>query len=684
MKRLIKGLFLSVIGLATVGLIGCEKEAHVHSYTAVVTAPTCMRSGYTTYTCSCGESYEGEKTAPLGHYGGEATCQREAVCEDCGYEYGEFGDHVFENAYCVECGEYEGSMDLAYSLNEDENSYSLLNAGVCISEEISIPSFYMDKPVTAVADYALFEYNSIKKIRLPKTVTNVGAFAFSSCRLLEEIKIDAGNTAFKVVDNVLYTADGKVLIVYANAKKATTFEVPEGVEVIADGAFYGAEKLTEIALPASVKKIGDYAFAWCGALMNINIPEGVESIGEKAFLRSGTVSKSSSGDLQFLGDENNPYVYAVGIDESAVTYTLPAQTKIVDASIFSNCSFLTSIKAEEGNAFYKEINGNLYTADGTKLIRYATGNNASSFAVPETVTDIGESAFSGCKKLQKIDIHDGVKTVGRNAFEGCDNLTVYSESKTIPNSWDKNWNSSYCSVAYGYGMNDGVFISNDKTAVKDAELSLNTPTVSGGTVSSFTVEYQKIGNKNWETVDVAGGKKMPTGTAGWYNVRYTIVGTLADHSILDGAFVHTLYIKDPSVAFDFEGNNPLKDATYYYAGATNGSARYQIVSLGNNNRGFRILNVGESWEGIFYEEYKTLGKICTGIRLRIYTSAPINYKCSILTSGTSWENSEVLLEAGWNDVKIDLADFSSIKGMTFKQSVNMPLIILDDIHYLEK
>ena len=43
-------------------------EAHEHSYTAVVTAPTCTEKGYTTHTCSrCGDSYVDSETPALGH-----------------------------------------------------------------------------------------------------------------------------------------------------------------------------------------------------------------------------------------------------------------------------------------------------------------------------------------------------------------------------------------------------------------------------------------------------------------------------------------------------------------------------------------------------------------------------------------------------------------------------------------
>ena len=41
--------------------------SHTHSYEAVVTAPTCTVGGYTTYTCSCGDSYIADETPALGH-----------------------------------------------------------------------------------------------------------------------------------------------------------------------------------------------------------------------------------------------------------------------------------------------------------------------------------------------------------------------------------------------------------------------------------------------------------------------------------------------------------------------------------------------------------------------------------------------------------------------------------------
>lgn len=45
---------------------------HFHSYKSEITAPTCTEKGYTTYTCTCGDSYVDDYTDELGHYSAKA------------------------------------------------------------------------------------------------------------------------------------------------------------------------------------------------------------------------------------------------------------------------------------------------------------------------------------------------------------------------------------------------------------------------------------------------------------------------------------------------------------------------------------------------------------------------------------------------------------------------------------
>ena len=52
-----------------------------HSYSFTVTAPTCTNAGYTTYVCSCGNSYVGNNVPASGHVDASP---KNYVCDDCG------------------------------------------------------------------------------------------------------------------------------------------------------------------------------------------------------------------------------------------------------------------------------------------------------------------------------------------------------------------------------------------------------------------------------------------------------------------------------------------------------------------------------------------------------------------------------------------------------------------------
>ena len=59
-------------------------EAHEHSYTAVVTAPTCTEKGYTTHTCACGDSYVDTYVDALGHAWDSGTVTKQPTATETG------------------------------------------------------------------------------------------------------------------------------------------------------------------------------------------------------------------------------------------------------------------------------------------------------------------------------------------------------------------------------------------------------------------------------------------------------------------------------------------------------------------------------------------------------------------------------------------------------------------------
>ena len=95
-----------------------EETEHRHNYKPEVTAPTCTESGFTTYTCDCGDTYVDDKVAALEHNvvlltSEAASCELNGfeyyACERCGgKEYTiilESTGHDYENGTCSVCGE---------------------------------------------------------------------------------------------------------------------------------------------------------------------------------------------------------------------------------------------------------------------------------------------------------------------------------------------------------------------------------------------------------------------------------------------------------------------------------------------------------------------------------------------------------------------------------------------------
>jgi len=73
----------------------------------------------------------------------------------------------------------------------------------------------------------------------------------------------------------------------------------------------------------------------------------------------------------------------------------------------------------------------LYNVNKTRLVYYPSSLEALSFTIPNSVTTIGYSAFSGVKNLTSITIPEGVTTIETAAFAYMSNLTSINIPNTI-------------------------------------------------------------------------------------------------------------------------------------------------------------------------------------------------------------------------------------------------------------
>ena len=178
---------------------------------------------------------------------------------------------------------------------------------------LDIPEGFTDTD----GDFALLfdEDNSLyhfKSIHIPSTVSNFnGIFLteydpyMTEIKLFKEIAVSPENNHYCSVEGVLFSKDMKELLAVPAGKYLKVYNVPLGVERIADGAFSDNRFLEKIVLPDTIKYIGVQAFRQSENLREINLPEGLEFIGEESFMFAGDIHRLYIPDSMETMDGSN-------------------------------------------------------------------------------------------------------------------------------------------------------------------------------------------------------------------------------------------------------------------------------------------------------------------------------------------------------------------------------------------
>ena len=398
---------------------------------------------------------------------------------------------------------YTGNITIPSSVTNNDTNYSVTSIGEDAFRNCSgLTSVSIPNSVTSIGSYAFYYCSGLTSVSIPNSVTSIGSYAFYYCSGLTSVTI--GNSVTSIAGSAFHGCSGLTSITIPNSvvfidyyafrycTGLTSVTIPESVTTIRNGAFGGCSSLTSVTLNSnaivskaydapsgsnsssdnmiyvfgdqveeyiignSVTALGKNIFNGCSNLTSVTIPNSVTTIGNWAFgYCSGLTSVTIPNSVEGIGE-------CAFWDCSGLTsVTIPNSVTYIGQSVFYDCPGLTQLSVETENTEYDSrgnCNAIIETASNTLIA------GCKNTVIPNSVTSIGQGAFSGCTGLESITIPNSVTSIGQGTFSNCSGLT----SVTIPSS---------VTIIGGYAF----YGCSSMTSIKvmhDTPISINSTTLS--------------------------------------------------------------------------------------------------------------------------------------------------------------------------------------------------------------
>lgn len=330
--------------------------------------------------------------------------------------------------------------------------------------ETELSSVTLPSSIDEIGERAFLGCSKLTTINFPSSLKTIRSSAFKDCSLLENA--DLSNTQITTFANCPE--------IFSNCTSLKTVKLPPHLAEIGIRDFSNCTSLEGITFPATLTKIGDDAFNGCKNMKgDLNIPNSVVSIGEEAFNECSNLDGTLylSNHLQSIGNSAFDHCGKLHYDFA----NLPQSLMDIGTWAFrGNMSFTgTPIIPPGMTSLYRTFSDTGISGDvvvPNNIIQmwetFDDCPNLRNVTLPTTITSLGNDCFRGTKSLEKLHIPGNIKKIGRRllfgsgikeltidegleeidqqdwgygVFMNCNNLKEIRFPSTLK-KWDYSWN----------------------------------------------------------------------------------------------------------------------------------------------------------------------------------------------------------------------------------------------------
>lgn len=253
-----------------------------------------------------------------------------------------------------------------------------------------------------------FSQAGISEFNIPASLISLGDRVFYGSTALRKIKVADGNSVYMVKNSALYNADGTSLIYYPSGL-AGEYTVDSSTKSIGTAAF-AYSRSNGVVLNDGLVSIGEEGFAY-SRIGGIAFPESVETLGTAVCSncnRLSDVEFADEGKISILPESSFSGTYALN------SILIPNYIRHLGKQAFY-CSRLVSVNFEDDSRL----------AD-IGMFAFAV-TNIKTISIPDSVQNIGMSAFSNINNLSKVGFSNNSKceSIGECAFSYTYNLKEF-------------------------------------------------------------------------------------------------------------------------------------------------------------------------------------------------------------------------------------------------------------------